>query len=49
MELFNRKDSHVSPLTSHVSRIYLGDWLYNAGIVGFLRINNHLWDVKDKN
>ena len=47
MELFNKKDSHVSPLTSHVSRIYLGDWLYNAGIVGFLRINSHLWYVKD--
>jgi len=48
MELFNRKDSHVSPLASHVSRIYLGDWLYNAGIVGFLRINSHLWYVKDE-
>lgn len=47
MELFNKKDSYVSPLTSHVSRIYLGDWLYNAGIVGFLRINSHLWYVKD--
>jgi CRISPR-associated protein Cst1 len=41
MELFNKKDSHVS-------RIYLNDWLYNAGIVGFLRINNHLWEVKDE-
>ncbi|MBX0312134.1 MAG: type I-B CRISPR-associated protein Cas8b1/Cst1 [Sulfurihydrogenibium sp.] len=31
-----------------MERIYLGDWLYNAGIVGFLRINNHLWEVKDE-
>jgi CRISPR-associated protein Cst1 len=31
-----------------MERIYLGDWLYNAGIVGFLRINNHLWYVKDE-
>ncbi|MBX0311506.1 MAG: type I-B CRISPR-associated protein Cas8b1/Cst1, partial [Sulfurihydrogenibium sp.] len=31
-----------------MEKIYLGDWLYNAGIVGFLRINSHLWDVKDK-
>jgi CRISPR-associated protein Cst1 len=31
-----------------MERIYLSDWLYNAGIVGFLRINNHLWEVKDE-
>jgi CRISPR-associated protein Cst1 len=31
-----------------MERIYLGDWLYNAGIVGFLRINNHLWEVKSE-
>jgi CRISPR-associated protein Cst1 len=31
-----------------MEKIYLGDWLYNAGIVGFLRINNHLWEVKDE-
>ncbi len=31
-----------------MERVYLGDWLYNAGIVGFLNINSHLWDVKDK-
>lgn len=30
-----------------MEKIYLGDWLYNAGIVGFLRINSHLWNVKD--
>jgi len=29
-----------------MEKIYLGDWLYNAGIVGFLRINNNLWDIK---
>jgi len=29
-----------------MEKIYLGDWLYNAGIVGFLRINNHLWNIK---
>ncbi len=46
MELFNKK--FPVHLASHVSRIYLGDWLYNAGIVGFLRINNHLWYVKDE-
>jgi CRISPR-associated protein Cst1 len=31
-----------------MEKIYLGDWLYNAGIVGFLRINSHLWYVKDE-
>jgi CRISPR-associated protein Cst1 len=31
-----------------MERIYLGDWLYNAGIVGFLRINSHLLEVKDE-
>ena len=31
-----------------MERIYLNDWLYNAGIVGFLRINNHLWELKDE-
>jgi CRISPR-associated protein Cst1 len=31
-----------------MERIYLGDWLYNAGIVGFLRINNHLLEIKDE-
>jgi CRISPR-associated protein Cst1 len=31
-----------------MEKIYLGDWLYNAGIVGFLRINSHLWHVKDE-
>ncbi|MBX0312585.1 MAG: type I-B CRISPR-associated protein Cas8b1/Cst1 [Sulfurihydrogenibium sp.] len=31
-----------------MERIYLGEWLYNAGIVGFLRINNHLWEVKNE-
>jgi CRISPR-associated protein Cst1 len=30
-----------------MEKIYLGDWFYNAGIVGFLRINSHLWNVKD--
>ena len=29
-----------------MERVYLGDWLYNAGIVGFLKINNHLWEIK---
>ncbi|WP_204305113.1 type I-B CRISPR-associated protein Cas8b1/Cst1 [Desulfurobacterium thermolithotrophum] len=28
-----------------MERIYLGDWLYNAGIVGFLKINSHLWKI----
>jgi CRISPR-associated protein Cst1 len=31
-----------------MEKIYLNDWLYNAGIVGFLRINNHLWEVRDE-
>ncbi len=31
-----------------MERVYLGDWLYNAGIVGFLNINSQLWEVKDK-
>jgi len=31
-----------------MERIYLNDWLYNAGIVGFIRINSHLWEVKDE-
>lgn len=31
-----------------MERVYLGDWLYNAGIVGFLNINRHLWDTKDE-
>ncbi|WP_029520046.1 type I-B CRISPR-associated protein Cas8b1/Cst1 [Persephonella sp. IF05-L8] len=31
-----------------MERVYLGDWLYNAGIVGFLNINSHLWEIKDK-
>ena len=30
-----------------MEKIYLGDWLYNVGIVGLLRINSHLWNVKD--
>lgn len=30
-----------------MERVYLGDWLYNAGIIGFLKINSHLWDVKN--
>ncbi|WP_025209460.1 type I-B CRISPR-associated protein Cas8b1/Cst1 [Hippea sp. KM1] len=28
-------------------RVYIGDWLYNAGIVGFLNINSHLWELKE--
>ncbi|WP_029521652.1 type I-B CRISPR-associated protein Cas8b1/Cst1 [Persephonella sp. KM09-Lau-8] len=31
-----------------MEKVYLGDWLYNAGIVGFLNINSHLWEIKDK-
>ena len=31
-----------------MEKVYLGDWLYNAGIVGFLNINSHLWEVKDE-
>jgi CRISPR-associated protein Cst1 len=31
-----------------MEKIYLNDWLYNAGIVGFLRINNHLWEVRNE-
>lgn len=28
-----------------MERVYLGDWLYNAGILGFLNINSHLWEL----
>jgi len=31
-----------------MERVYLGDWLYNAGIIGFLKINKDLWEIKDK-
>jgi len=31
-----------------MEKIYLGDWLYNAGIVGFLRINSHLLNIEDE-
>jgi len=31
-----------------MEKVYLGDWLYNAGIIGFLKINNHLWDIKER-
>ncbi|WP_297890526.1 type I-B CRISPR-associated protein Cas8b1/Cst1, partial [Sulfurihydrogenibium sp.] len=27
-------------------RVYLSDWLYNAGILGFLKINSDLFDIK---
>ncbi|KAA0257450.1 type I-B CRISPR-associated protein Cas8b1/Cst1 [Deferribacter autotrophicus] len=30
-------------------KTYLGDWLYNAGIVGFLRINQDFFYVKENN
>jgi CRISPR-associated protein Cst1 len=29
-----------------MERVYLGDWLYNAGILGFLNINSHLWELR---
>lgn len=29
-----------------MERVYLGDWLYNAGILGFLNINSYLWEFK---
>jgi len=29
-----------------MEKVYLGDWLYNAGILGFLKLNNHLWELK---
>ncbi|MDQ7056755.1 MAG: hypothetical protein Q9M89_10060 [Persephonella sp.] len=29
-------------------KVYLSDWLYNAGIVGFLKINDHLWEIKNE-
>ncbi|SMO32240.1 CRISPR-associated protein Cst1 [Balnearium lithotrophicum] len=29
-----------------MERVYLGDWLYNAGILGFLNINSHLWKLR---
>ena len=28
-------------------KVYLNDWLFNAGIVGFLKINSHLWQIKN--
>jgi len=34
-----------------MERVYLGDWLYNAGIVGFLRIINEdeeFWEIKNE-
>jgi len=31
-----------------MERVYLEDWLYNAGIAGFLNINSHLWEIKNK-
>ncbi|WP_281951882.1 type I-B CRISPR-associated protein Cas8b1/Cst1 [Nitrosophilus kaiyonis] len=27
-------------------KVYLGDWLYNAGILGFLNINSNLWKLE---
>ncbi|SMC08868.1 type I-B CRISPR-associated protein Cas8b1/Cst1 [Nitratiruptor tergarcus] len=27
-------------------KVYLGDWLYNASILGFLNINSYLWELK---
>lgn len=28
-----------------MEKIYLQDWLYNAGVVGFLKINRDLWEI----
>ncbi|MEJ5173150.1 MAG: type I-B CRISPR-associated protein Cas8b1/Cst1 [Hydrogenothermaceae bacterium] len=30
-----------------MERVYLSDWLYNAGIVGFLKINSDLWEFDE--
>ncbi|WP_457639189.1 type I-B CRISPR-associated protein Cas8b1/Cst1 [Persephonella sp.] len=29
-----------------MERVYLGDWLFNAGILGFLKINRNFWDIQ---
>ncbi|MDW8095056.1 MAG: type I-B CRISPR-associated protein Cas8b1/Cst1 [Caldimicrobium sp.] len=30
-----------------MERVYLGDWLYNASIVGFLKINKDFWEIRE--
>lgn len=30
-----------------MERVYLGDWLYNASIIGFLRINRDFWELRE--